>query len=177
MKRIALATVLVIVAVLVIWSTVKTYKENLAIQDQEANFAVERSKYPFILLNINPWGTDYADQAKSGKGSVSIVTVYFDDQHSQGYGIFNATRNVYNYSCKEKYYTLYSSELMDRQGGSISVIPINSDHRFSSSDVTTHYILAYACKNISIGPGLKNIARVMQHGRSLAPDPLRAPPL
>ncbi|WP_454758900.1 hypothetical protein [Caulobacter segnis] len=176
MKRIILAAVIAVIAVLVIWFSVKTHNEGFAIQAKENAFSSERSKHPFMLLEKSSWGADYADQGQSGRGEVSIVSVYFDEQHLQSGGVFFATRNVFKYNCKGRYYTLSSSEPMDRQGKVIATIPVNSDHRFSSASVTDNHVLAYACENRSLGQGFKSIARVMQHGRSLAPDPLGTTP-
>ncbi|MFY8143187.1 MAG: hypothetical protein ACOVMT_04805 [Caulobacter sp.] len=175
MMRTALAAVVALVAVLVIWRTVKTYEENVALQAPVNAFASERAKYPFILLDKSASGADYADQRMSDARSVAIITVYFEEQHSQEYGPFHATRNVFKYSCIKKYYTLQSSELIDRQGKSLATIPINSTQRFSSQELADHFILDYACNNKSIGPGFKNILRVIQHGRFLAPSSLDAP--
>lgn len=170
MKRIILAAMIAVIVASVTWLAVKNHKKNLAIQAREDAFALERSKQPFVLLNKASWGVEYADQGRSGRGEVAIVEVYFEEQHMASGEAFLAERNVFKYSCEDRYYTLSSAEHMDRQGAVIATVPINSDHRFSSGSVTDTPILAYACENRSLGQGFKSIARVMQHGRSLAPD-------
>lgn len=149
------------------WLTVQTYRANAAVLAREESFAAARAKHPYAYIGMFDGKADYADNTRTGKGAVAIVTVYFDEQASLD-GAFRAERNTMLYSCEGGYYTLKSSERLDASGASQGVVEVNSDFQFLYEDLGASPILAYACRNTTAGEGFPDLAAAFRHTNLLA---------